>query len=320
MIYINNELLSLTDPKHKEYQDMFLEFKTTYAQNFSKEGKMVKPLSIRYRDDLVKPDTRNRGLKIQPKSMGLSFTSRMYNKSGQHIEVKYSATPAIPDPKTGALVFRESFAEVRDGRLSISDSDLAFYFEKFSSQNASNPMNQGKPNTWFVVDDPIAERAKAAKVKQRQALYESKLWNEPEHGGLGEKKLRIIGTELMILNADSLEVNELRESIDRIMNLSPQLVDEFLSRVEGNDVSAEEEHERMMLVAKAIEKKLFSINTINRTFHRHDPETKKQIKKPIFTYPRTEKNPRLAFYYFLEAEEPETISTLKESMALLTEV
>lgn len=319
MIYINNELLNYANPEHKEYQARFKKFRETYAANFNEAGKMIVPLQIKYRDDLIKPDPHNRGMKIMPKSMGLSFTARLYNKSGQHIEVKYSATPIIPDSKTGALIWRESFAEVENGRLSITDIDLAFFFDQFSEQNANNPNNQGKPNTWFVVNDPAAERAKMAKAKAEQALYESRLWNEPANGGLGEARLRIIGTELMVLNADTMEINELRETIDIIVGMNPSLKAEFLERTDAVDISPEEEHERMKLVAKAIEQKLFSINTINRTFHRHDPETKKQIKKPIFTYAKTEKNPRLAFYYFLEAEEPETIENLKKSMVLLTE-
>jgi hypothetical protein len=318
MIYINNELLNYNKPEHKQYRKAFDAFRRKFSENFV-DGRMVKPLLVKYKEDLVKPDPRNKGLLLQPKSMGLQFRSRIYNEDGQEVEIRYSRTPGIMDHKLGILTFKENFTEVVDGRLSITDPDLALYFSEYSRQNADNPKNQGELSAWFRIDDPVAERKIVAQAKAREALFMSRLWNEPEHGGLGDSRLRVIGAELMIKDSDTVDVNELRENIDRLIKFRPALKDEFLDRTDATDITPEEEHARMVLVAKAIEMKLFSVNTITRTYHKHDPETKKQIKKPIFNYGKNEKNHRLAFYVYLETEEPETIDALKQSMALLTE-
>lgn len=319
MIYINNELLNYNKPEHKQYKSAFDNFRKKFSANFDTMGRMVKPLLIKYREDLISPDKHNKGMAIMPKSMGFDFRSRIYNPDGQEVEVRYSRTPGIMDHKNSVLIFKENFTEVVDGRLSINDPDLALFFTEYSNQNSDNPKNQGKISAWFRIDDPVAERKIVAERNARQALFMSRLWNEPEHGGLGETRLRVIGAELMIKDSDTIDVNELRENIDRLIKFRPALKDEFLDRTDATNITPEEEHARMILVSKAIEMKLFSVNTISRSYHRHDPETKKQIKEAIFKYGKNEKNHKLAFYVYLETEEPETIDALKQSMALLTE-
>jgi hypothetical protein len=321
MIYINNELIDYKKPEFSWYKTKFEDFKKKYADNLdTNQRRIIKPITIVYRPDKMRPDPnpRNKGRIIAPASIGLNFIARVSDKMGQMVEVRYSRSAGIPDPATKSLRFTDSFMDIPRS-YPVADIDLAFFFECFSEQNHENPDNIGKKDTPFIFDNPEATRNAKAKAKAKEAAYQARLWGEASEGGLGEKRLRIIGSEMMIVDSATIELNELRERIESIVNLNPKLKDEFLDRTDTPNLTTDEEMERMQIVATAIENKIFSQNHITRSFHRHDPETKKQIKKPIFVYEKAEKQPRLRFYEYLEAQEPETIDALKSSNALLSE-
>lgn len=316
MLYINNELLVLKDnPKIKK---MFDEFRTLYQDNFNKDSNtLAKPIVVKYLDELTKPDPRNRGKFIRPKSIGLNLVART-TLEDLEVEVRYSRTAGVRQANN-ELKFMENSVDVRDGRLNITNHELAFFFHAFSQQNADNPKNQGGKNVFFRIENIEAERRKMVVQKAMEATFMARLWNEPADGGLGDKRLKAVAKDMMIPNVDARSTDELREVIDATIKARPELKSVFLQITDPKNATPEEKTERMQIVANAIENGKITQDMINRSFFLVGPDGVPE-KKPLLTYEKKSRNPRVDLFLYLEAERPELLDQIKETMGLLTEV
>lgn len=179
MLYINNEITT----KNPGY---LIRFKSIYSDYLDeKQERLIKPVVIKYIPDLIQyqktiTDERGNIKKQQPASLELLYTAKA-NVKGEMVEMRYS--PVAPVRVKDTLVWNVGRGEVV-GQLSTTDIDLVYFFEFFSSQNATNPQNSGSEYAKLMVYNPASEMKKKRDLEKQKTLINMRLWNEENEGGV----------------------------------------------------------------------------------------------------------------------------------------
>jgi hypothetical protein len=306
MIYIDGTLNKMDtgsiQKRYKEFQDTFLD-------NFSKEGRLIDPIVIKYKEGTITDDPHNRGKKLMPRSRPLSFVvNTIYND--RMCEIRY--TRNLANIKDGKPVFMESGTSVVGGHLSIVDPDLAFFFWEFSKQNYSKPENMHLPTAYFEIENKAADRIAKAKRKQEDAMLRNRIWGDPSEGGTGATKLKEVAKHFMIPGVDKMAIEDIQEGIEVLVNTNHDNRDKFLNMTDKNNVSDDESAERKQIISNAIALGHLTCDILKRTYHLTDPKDKKPLAEPLFSFGKGERQKEAALYVFLEAKHPEILDQLKE--------
>ncbi len=184
MLYINNELT-------KKDPELLKRFKTIYSDYLDDKGeRLIKPVVIKYIPDLIQyqksvTDERGNVKKQQPASLELSYVAKTTVNS-ENVEFRYS--PVAPTRVKDVLTWNVQKGEVV-GQLSTIDIDLVYFFEFFSFQNATNPLNAGSEYAKLMVYNPANEANKKREIEKQKTLINMRLWNEENEGGVKTERI-----------------------------------------------------------------------------------------------------------------------------------
>lgn len=323
MLYINNELVAKKDEK------LFSAFRTEFAANMN--GFAIKannPIVLKYKPEMIKPDVDNPGKLLMPVSAPLKLVS-FVNINGNMAEVRYSTTAPKINKETKTAEFPVNTMTVERGRLTIYDIDLAFYMWAYSTQNAEkHPDNK---DAYFIIENAEGERAAIARAKRNESTALARIWNETEDGGLSEKRLRLVGKDMMIAGAGDMDINQLRQVLDHMMKVDKGTGvnrDLFLSLSDphksAEDAKMNENYiERKAIVTEAIIKELISHNTNKMQFFLNGIDG--VPGELLFDYTSFKKsgdktNRQELLYLHLEENRPELLDELKAKLSKLAEM
>ena len=311
MIYINNELLEIKKQSRETLMEYNEAFMNEFSANMDKTGRIFKPIILKYAPFKITADADNPGKELKPRSLKLNFMTRTVH-NGQTSEVRYSPSAPVKD-KDGHLNFRENGTQVVDGQMAIYDIDLLYFLWKYSDQNWGKEENKSNPLAYFVIENLESERAAIARLKSQKSTLNARLWNEVEDGGLSDNAIRVVAKDFMIPNVDAIEdINELKFLLEQLTT-SHENLQLFLTKTDKGKLPKEEQANRRSIIATAVQEGIISQDLIKSSFFLVNMNGEVDTK-PMFTYKKGEKDPKGAFYVYLEATQPELIAQLKERL------
>lgn len=325
MLYFNNELIK---EKKGDLEKKFQKFLSLYAANFdaNKRVRNDNPFILKYKASMIKDDPDNKGKKLMPASVPLKLVT-FVNIDGNMVEVRYSSV--APQTSKEGPKFPANVIQVERGYMAIYDIDLAFYMWAFSTQNFEN--HPDKSDAYFIIENPEAERASIALAKRNEATALARIWNEEQDGGLSERRLRTVAKDMMINNADSMDINLLKQIIEdsiRREKGTNSNRDLFLSLSDPHKSieqakQAEDYADKKAIITESIAKELISHNTVGNKFFLNDVNFKPE--ELLFDYSEYKKsgdktNRQELLFIHIAENRPELLDELKAKLDAIKEL
>lgn len=320
MIYVNNELVKFDKPS--PYKTLYEEFNQVFKSYLDETGKLIKPITIKYREGLSMPDPDNPGKMLVPASKGLKLVCNVY-VNGLSVEVRYTKTPPRPNPKTGEPEFLTQSVPVLGGRFIImEDKDLAFFFWAFSPQNYGKPENMGNSSAWFVFENISYENTEVANKKRIEAQIQVKLYAEVENNGLSDESLVEVAKTLMIPNAERYlvehDMDGLRLLLEKMCQ-NKERAEEFLRASSRTAVTGKRKSERAYVIREALDMRIINQDFKQRSFFLAADDGKND-GQALYKWKIQDRDPLGGFYTYLHESNPEMLDSLEERVSIRKEM
>jgi hypothetical protein len=320
MIYVNNELVKFDKPN--PYTKLWAEFHKEFAPYLDETGKLVKPITIKYRDGLTRPDPDNPGKYLTPASKGLKLVCNTY-VDGLSVEIRYTKTPPRTNQKTGEPEFTTQSIPVTGGRFVImDDKDLAFFFWAFSPQNYGKSSNMGNTSAWFIIENISYENKELADKKRIKAQIQVKLYADVENNGLSDESLVEVAKSLMIPNAESYlkdhDMDGLRLLLEKMCE-NRDRAEEFLHAASRTNVTGKRKSERAYVIREALDMRIINQDFKKRSFFLAAEDGKNE-GQALYIWKQTDKDPLGGFYTYLYETNQEMLNSLEERVAYRKEI
>lgn len=300
MIYINDEL-----QKVKPKED-FEKFKREFASFLDDRTgeRLVKPVIIKYIPSIVRPDPKNKGKFIAPRSLDIRHVSQI-QVGDSMADVRYTKT-APKRTKDGALEFKEVSTSVV-GRLGTTDIDFLFFFWKYSNQNVKNDPENAK----LIIENKQREIEIEASVKRNSARIQGMIWNEERFGGVNIAKLvEYARTTKTITGIDEMSDDELRNAIERDFLLDKTAKSKFLDFMYEDKLSFQEAKPKLDIVGRALEANVIAQVNAKQVFCYVDDNGKPAEEIWSWKGSNGFEKPPVKFYNWLEKFEPDTLEKI----------
>ncbi len=320
MLYLNGKLVDIKG--NNAFGKKMREFDKEFAKYLADDGRLVKPITIKYKDGLITPDPDNPGKFDMPSSKGLKFIANVF-WDGQQSEIRYSSTPGRPNPKTGELEFQTQSMPIVKGRATIYDKELALFFWAISPQNYGRPEFMANNDAWFVIENVSYENKQIADEKRIKAMLNVKLWSPTEEGGLSDEQLIDAAKMILIPNVEQYveedDLDGLKILIEKLIHSNREKAEQFLHAASRTSVTGKNQKQRAYIVLQAIDLRIINQDAAKRSFFMCD-ENGKNSGAALYKWKVAEADTLGAFYTYMKTENPELLATIEERVEFYSEL